>query len=52
MLSADAVDAGQVALASGLTVAGWALLVLSLIAGGAAVFLGRKDAPATGHAPS
>jgi hypothetical protein len=52
MLSADAVDAGQVALASGLTVAGWALLVLSLIAGGAAVFLGRKDAPATGHAQS
>jgi hypothetical protein len=54
MLSADAVDAGQVALASGLTVAGWALLVLSLVAGGAAVFLGRKNvpaaAPATGHA--
>jgi hypothetical protein len=54
MLSADAVDAGQVALASALTVAGWALLVLSLVAGAAAVFLGRKKAaaaaPATGHA--
>jgi hypothetical protein len=53
MLSADAVDAGQVALASGLTVAGWLLLVLSLVVGGAAVFLGRKPAagagPATGH---
>ncbi|MGY2743615.1 hypothetical protein [Arthrobacter sp. UYCu723] len=54
MMSADAVDAGQVALASGLTVAGWVLLVLSLVAGGAAVFLGRKSAsPAVrsaGHA--
>ena len=56
MLSSDTVDAGQVALASGLTVAGWVLLVLSLVAGGAAVFLGRKRssvaAPATGHAHS
>jgi hypothetical protein len=52
MLSADAVDAGQVALASALTVTGWALLVLSLVAGAAAVFLGRKNAPATGHAKS
>ncbi len=54
MMSADTVDAGQVALASGLTVAGWVLLVLSLVVGGAAVFLGRKRAPAaaptTGHA--
>lgn len=54
MMSADRLDAGQVALASGLTVAGWALLVLSLVAGGAAVLLGRKHAspadPATGHA--
>ncbi|MEC5181943.1 hypothetical protein RCH07_003314 [Arthrobacter sp. CG_A4] len=53
MLSADAADAGQVALASGLTVAGWVLLVLSLVVGGAAVFLGRKTAaaaPAEGHA--
>jgi hypothetical protein len=54
MMSADTVDAGQVALASGLTVAGWVLLVLSLVAGGAAIVLGRKRAspaaPATGHA--
>jgi hypothetical protein len=54
MMSADTVDGGQVALASGLTVAGWVLLVLSLVAGGAAVLLGRKRAssaaPATGHA--
>lgn len=46
MMSAENVDAGQVALASGLTVAGWVLLVLSLVAGGAAVFLGRRRAPA------
>ena len=56
MLSAQTLDAGQVALASGLTVAGWVLLVLSLAVGGAAVFLGRKPssttAPATGHAQS
>ena len=55
MLSAETVDAGQVALASGLTVAGWVLLVLSLVAGAAAVFLGRKRAsaiPATGHVQS
>ena len=54
MMSAQTVDAGQVALASGLTVAGWVLLVLSLVVGGAAVFLGRKPASATaptaGHA--
>jgi hypothetical protein len=54
MMSADTVDAGQVALASGLTVAGWVLLVLSLVAGGAAVIVGRKHAspaaPSTGHA--
>ena len=35
-------DAGQVALASGLTVAGWVLLVLSLLAGAAAVFLNSR----------
>jgi hypothetical protein len=56
MMSAGTVDAGQVALASTLTVAGWVLLVLSLAAGGAAAFLGRKRAagnPATtGHAQS
>jgi hypothetical protein len=50
MLSADTLDAGQVALASGLTVAGWALLVLSLVAGGAAVFLGRKPGSASSPA--
>ena len=53
MMSADTLDAGQVALASGLTVAGWVLLVLSLVVGGAAVFLGRKPpaaAPTAGHA--
>ena len=52
MMSAGTLDGGQVALASILTVAGWALLALSLVAGGAAVFLGRKPAaasPATGH---
>lgn len=47
MISADTLDAGQVALASGLTVAGWVLLLLSLLAGGAAVFLGRKSAAGT-----
>jgi len=46
MLSADTLDGGQVALASGLTVAGWVLLVLSLVGGGVAVFLGRKARPA------
>jgi hypothetical protein len=51
MLSAGTADAGQVALASGLTVAGWILLALSLVAGGVAVFLGRKGAAdAVGHA--
>ncbi len=52
MMSAGTLDGGQVALASGLTVAGWALLALSLVAGGAAVFLGRKAAaasPTAGH---
>jgi hypothetical protein len=56
MMSAETVDAGQVALASGLTVAGWVLLVLSLLAGAAAVFLGRKSSPpaarTAGHAES
>jgi hypothetical protein len=54
MMSAETVDAGQVALASGLTVAGWVLLVLSLLVGAAALFLGRKPAagsrPTGGHA--
>ena len=48
MMSAATLDGGQVALASGLTVAGWVLLLLSLVAGGAAVFLGRK--PSAGRA--
>ena len=42
MMAAETADAGQVALASGLTVAGWVLFVLSLLAGAAAVFLGRR----------
>ncbi|MDD1475592.1 hypothetical protein [Arthrobacter sp. H16F315] len=56
MMSSDTLDAGQVALASSLTVAGWVLLVLSLAAGVAAVFLVRKrasaPAPAAGHVRS
>ena len=55
MMSAETVDGGQVALASGLIVAGWALLALSLVAGGVAVFLGRRaaaGAPAEGHVQS
>jgi len=43
-LGSETVDAGQVALASGLTVAGWVLFVLSLLAGAAAVFLRKKPA--------
>jgi predicted phage tail protein len=35
-------DPGQVALASGLTIAGWVLLVLSLLAGGVAAVLSRR----------
>lgn len=50
MLSADTLDGGQIALASGLTVAGWILLVLSLVVGGAAVFLGRKASTARADA--
>ena len=42
MMGTEGPDAGQVALASTLTVAGWVLLVLSLLAGGAAVFLNRR----------
>jgi hypothetical protein len=48
MLAAGAPDPGQVALASGLTVAGWVLLVLCLLSGAAAVLLkGRKAKTAT-----
>ncbi|WP_104140476.1 hypothetical protein [Arthrobacter sp. ZGTC131] len=42
MVAAVNLDPAQVALASGLTVAGWVLLVLSLVIGGASVFLGRR----------
>lgn len=52
MMSARTVDAGQVALASGLTVAGWALLALSLLAGAGAVFLGRKAVAASPSQPA
>lgn len=43
MMSAPTLQPGQVALASALTVVGWVLLVLSLLAGGAAVLLGRRS---------
>jgi len=43
LMGPDAPDAGQVALASGLTVAGWVLLVLSLLAGAAAVVIGTRN---------
>src|SRR6478736_2528024 len=42
MMGTEGPDAGQVALASGLTIAGWVLLVLSLLAGAAAVFLNSR----------
>jgi len=42
MMGTPGPDAGQVALASGLTVAGWVLLVLSLLGGAAAVFLNSR----------
>ncbi|PNI07090.1 hypothetical protein CXX84_17925 [Arthrobacter sp. AFG7.2] len=47
VLASDAADAAQVALASGLTVAGWVLLVLSLLAGAAAVVLGTRKPKAS-----
>ncbi|MDP9987664.1 hypothetical protein J2S98_002831 [Arthrobacter oryzae] len=43
MMGTPGPDAGQVALASGLTVAGWVLLVLSLLAGAAAVFFNSRE---------
>jgi hypothetical protein len=43
MMSAPTLQPGQVALASALTVVGWVLLVLSLLAGGTAVLLGRRS---------
>lgn len=42
MLGTQGPDGGQVAMASGLTIAGWVLLVLSLLAGAAAVLLNRR----------
>jgi hypothetical protein len=51
VLAAETADAGQVALASGLTVAGWVLFVVSLLAGAAAVFLGKKSAEAAKPGP-
>lgn len=42
MLGTQGPDAGQVAMASRLTIAGWVLLVLSLLAGAAAVLLNRR----------
>ncbi|MGX5715048.1 hypothetical protein [Arthrobacter sp. MAHUQ-56] len=48
MMASNGPDAGQVALASGLTVAGWVLFVLSLLAGAAAVLLRKRKAP-DGH---
>ncbi|MBO1267511.1 hypothetical protein [Arthrobacter cavernae] len=44
LLGSAAPDAGSVAMASALTVASWVLFVLSLLAGAAAVFLGRRKA--------
>jgi ABC-type multidrug transport system fused ATPase/permease subunit len=41
-LAAGTSDAGQVSLASGLTIAGWVLFVLSLLAGAAAVLWRRN----------
>ncbi|QDG65939.1 hypothetical protein NIBR502772_06680 [Pseudarthrobacter sp. NIBRBAC000502772] len=41
-LGSETADAGQVALASGLTVAGWVLFVVSLLAGATAVFLRKR----------
>lgn len=42
MMASATPDPGQVALASGLTAAGWVLLVLSLLAGGVAAVLSRR----------
>ena len=54
VLAAETPDAGQVALASGLTVAGWVLLVLSLLAGGGCRVprdAGRQEANSPSAAP-
>ena len=52
MIGAVNLDGGQVALASGLTVAGWVLFVASLLAGGAAVFLGRRSSKESAGPPA
>jgi hypothetical protein len=52
MIGAVNLDAGQVALASGLTVAGWVLFVASLLAGGAAVFMGRRSSKKAAGQPA
>lgn len=49
-LASETADAGQVALASALTVAGWVLFVLSLLVGASAVFLRKK--PFAGKKPA
>jgi hypothetical protein len=46
-LASETADAGQVALASALTVAGWVLFILSLLAGAAAVLLNVRRGKAT-----
>ncbi|MFJ6027966.1 hypothetical protein ACIQCN_10940 [Pseudarthrobacter sp. NPDC092424] len=48
MMASAGADAGQVALASGLTVAGWVLLVLALVAGAAAVATRGRIRPLRG----
>ncbi len=51
-LGSETADAGQVALASTLTVAGWVLFVLSLLAGAAAVFVRKSPEKPARPAPS
>ncbi|HET7139899.1 MAG TPA: hypothetical protein VFI36_07035 [Arthrobacter sp.] len=51
-LASETADAGQVALASALTVAGWALFVLSLLAGAGALVLARTSAKAKPATPA
>ncbi|MFW0775128.1 hypothetical protein ACLRGI_18400 [Paenarthrobacter nitroguajacolicus] len=43
VLAAESPDAGSVALASAVTVASWVLLLISLVCGVLAVFLGKKS---------
>lgn len=51
MLSAKALDAGSVTLASVLVVASWFLLVVTLAGMGAALYAGRRRKAGTGTAP-